>query len=419
MFRSPYFQTLLVLVLAWALNVTKADGQTPAPTQTSRGDVGNDGLYRVVPGDTLYGISSRFGVTVAQLSSLNDLGSSPSLSVGQTLEVPGYAAADPADGTSIVVGRAGSQHYRVQPKDTLSSIARALGVPVAALASANDIRDPDQLSVGQILIVPGGAGSEAVASAASDGETQAEVTHRVAKGETLNAIAGRYRVEVSALMNANSLTNPDQLSIGQQLRIPSAHGAVAGSASGGGASLVALPGAPTGGKSGVFLDPIGPGSHDASSPTPVTPPREVVVSTAPSTPVMLPDPPPLRGTKFQWPARGRVLTRFGRQSNGKTADGIEIKVAAGAPISAAEDGVVAFAGTGVSGRGYLVLLKHADGYYTAYAQNSNVTVARGDLVSRGDVIAHAGNRDTGVNGRLHFEVRFQEDPVNPIIYLES
>ncbi len=382
----------------------------------------DDGLYRVVPGDTLYGISSRFGIRVAQLTSLNDLGSSPTLNVGQALEVPGYASVDSTDAASIVVGRAGSQHYRVQPKDTLSSIARALGVPVGTLASANDIRNPDQLSVGQILIVPSSADGDALAAVVSESassQRQTELTHSVAKGETLLAIASIYRVEASVLMSANALTNPDQLSIGQQLRIPSAHRSEAGSAPTSGASLVTLPGAPAGGKSGIFLDPIGPGTQATSSPTSATPPREVVVSTAPSTPVMLPDPPPLRGTKFQWPARGRILTRFGRQSNGKTADGIEIKVVAGAPISAAEDGVVAFAGTGVSGRGYLVLLKHADGYYTAYAQNSNVTVSRGDLVTRGDVIAHAGNRDMGANGRLHFEVRFREDPVNPIAYLES
>ena len=95
---------------------------------------------------------------------------------------------------------------------------------------------------------------------------------------------------------------------------------------------------------------------------------------------MLPEPPPRRSSNFHWPARGRILTRFGRQSNGQTADGIEIQVDSEEPIVAADDGVVAFAGTGVSGYGYLVLIKHADDYFTAYGQNSAVNVARGDIV---------------------------------------
>ena len=392
---------------------------TPAPTPTAQGTLAPDGSYTVRRGDTLYGISARFGLTIARLTSANGLGAAPLLAVGQVLLIPGGEAVAPAGASgAVIAGRQGAAAtHRVRAGDTFYSIARLYGIDIAALSAANDLIDPSRLRVGQVLTLP-----TAVQTAAA-GTSPAAVPdsyHHVTAGQTLYAIAQLYGVQLSALAAANNISDPSQLAVGQRLRLPSASGAAPsrpiGAASPGAGGLQPQ-------AQDVYLDPVtqeslGGAPIATTSPT-LTDPAQIEVAVAPGvqTPLMLPPPPPRRGTKFHWPARGKILTRFGRQSNGQTFDGIVIKVAPGASVLAAEDGVVAFAGMGVSGQGYLVLLKHADDYYTAYGENSAVTVARGDRVQRGQLIARAGTRVLGLEGRLHFEVRYREDPVNPIAYM--
>ena len=93
---------------------------------------------------------------------------------------------------------------------------------------------------------------------------------------------------------------------------------------------------------------------------------------------------------FRWPVRGRVITGFGRKPSGEQNDGINVAVPEGTPIKAAEDGVVAYAGNELKSYGNLVLVRHANGYVTAYAHASEIMVKRGDTVKRGQIIAKAG-----------------------------
>ena len=382
-----------------------------APTATSQGQVDNTGAYVVAPGDTLYGISTRYGLTLAQLVAANTLGSSPTLYVGQRLVMPGATAPSP----TLVNARAASPaSYTVKSGDTLFSIAQAHEVSVAALAAENALTDATQIFVGQRLDFPGTSSIETAAP------VQAARQHEVEAGQTLFSISRLYEIEVDQLAAANSLSGSTQIFVGQVLEIPGANGASVAP------TVLALPNVSES-DSEVFLGDVAtvpvPQTREEGvvaarpSSSPVGAPQEVAVSASPATPIMLPSPPPRRGAKFHWPARGKILTRYGNQSNGQISDGIEIKVNAGSNILAADDGVVAFAGSGVSGYGYLVLIKHADDYYTAYGQNSAVTVARGDIVRRGQLIARAGNATVGINGRLHFEVRYREEPVNPIAYM--
>ena len=90
---------------------------------------------------------------------------------------------------------------------------------------------------------------------------------------------------------------------------------------------------------------------------------------------------------FRWPVRGRIIAGFGAKPNGQQNDGINLAVPEGTPIKAAEDGVVAYAGNELKGYGNLVLIRHANGYVTAYAHASELMVKRGDTVKRGQVIA--------------------------------
>jgi murein DD-endopeptidase MepM/ murein hydrolase activator NlpD len=122
---------------------------------------------------------------------------------------------------------------------------------------------------------------------------------------------------------------------------------------------------------------------------------------------------------FRWPVRGRVIAAFGPKSNGVQNDGINLAVPEGTPIKAAEDGVVAYAGSELKGYGNLVLVRHPNGFVTAYAHASDILVKRGETVKRGQVIAHAGQTGSVTSPQLHFEIRKGATPVDPSQYLSG
>jgi murein DD-endopeptidase MepM/ murein hydrolase activator NlpD len=122
---------------------------------------------------------------------------------------------------------------------------------------------------------------------------------------------------------------------------------------------------------------------------------------------------------FRWPVRGRIIAGFGRQQNGAQNDGINLAVPAGTPIKAADDGIVAYAGNELKGYGNLVLVRHSNGYVSAYANASQLLVKRGETVKRGQVIARAGQTGSVTSPQLHFEIRKGSIPVDPTKYLNG
>ena len=117
--------------------------------------------------------------------------------------------------------------------------------------------------------------------------------------------------------------------------------------------------------------------------------------------------------EFRWPARGRIIQGFKSGGN----DGINISVPAGTSVRAAENGVVVYAGDGLKGYGNLVLIKHPNGFVTAYGNNAELEVKRGETVKRGQVIAKSGDTGNVNSPQLHFELRKGSTPVDPTNYL--
>lgn len=117
--------------------------------------------------------------------------------------------------------------------------------------------------------------------------------------------------------------------------------------------------------------------------------------------------------EFRWPARGRIIQGFRMGGN----DGINIAVPEGTAVKAAESGVVAYAGSEIKGFGNLVLIRHPNGYVTAYANNGSLDVKRGEQVKRGQVIARSGQSGNVQSPQLHFELRKGSTPVDPTRYL--
>jgi murein DD-endopeptidase MepM/ murein hydrolase activator NlpD len=122
---------------------------------------------------------------------------------------------------------------------------------------------------------------------------------------------------------------------------------------------------------------------------------------------------------FRWPVKGRVIAGFGPKPNGQQNDGINLAVPEGTPVKAAEDGVVAYAGNELKGYGNLVLVRHSNGYVTAYAHAKELLVKRGDQVKRGQVIANSGQTGNVDTPQLHFEVRKGPAPLDPMPLLNG
>ena len=120
---------------------------------------------------------------------------------------------------------------------------------------------------------------------------------------------------------------------------------------------------------------------------------------------------------FAWPASGRVISGFGSSTNGERNDGINIALPMGAPIKAAASGTVSYSGSELKDYGNLLLIKHADGWTTAYAHNEKLLVAKGDTVVQGQVIANVGRTGNVDRPQLHFEVRRGTQAMDPLSYL--
>jgi murein DD-endopeptidase MepM/ murein hydrolase activator NlpD len=154
-------------------------------------------------------------------------------------------------------------------------------------------------------------------------------------------------------------------------------------------------------------EPAKPAAKDPE--TTASLPAQPVAPAAPAAPAA-------PSAEFRWPARGRVISGFGASG---TNEGINIAVPDGTPVKAAESGTVAYAGNEVKGYGNLVLIRHDNGYVSAYAHNGDIDVKRGQKVARGQVIAKSGQTGNVTSPQLHFEIRRGATPVDPMPYLAS
>ncbi|MCS0505301.1 peptidoglycan DD-metalloendopeptidase family protein [Ancylobacter mangrovi] len=235
-------------------------------------------------------------------------------------------------------------------------------------------------------------------------------SHVVTSGETLSSISRTYGIARGSLAAANGLDMNAQVRIGQKLTIPAAGAPVVASAS-------RVPEPPA--------VPAAPAAKPLAAPTPsvAAAPNAAPAPAKPQTiaavkPSETPDEVRTdNNVQFRWPVRGRVISGFGPKPGGQQNEGINVSVPEGTSIKAAEDGVVAYAGSELKGYGNLVLIKHSDGYVTAYAHNSEIDVKKGDTVRRGQVIAKAGQTGNVSTPQLHFEIRKGSQPVDPSQYL--
>jgi murein DD-endopeptidase MepM/ murein hydrolase activator NlpD len=236
--------------------------------------------------------------------------------------------------------------------------------------------------------------------------------HFVNHGDTLMSIAHRNHVPVAELAKANGLDAKAKLKLGMKITVPGARTAAAPIA----AAPVAVAAAPV-----AVAAPVAPTKMAAAEP-----PQKARLAQATTTPEEAAPEQPVKAADatgalptFRWPVRGRVITTYGAKTNGKQNDGINVAVPEGTPVKAAEDGVVAYSGNELKGYGNLILVRHSNGYVTAYAHASELMVKRGETIKRGQIIAKSGQSGEVGSPQLHFEIRKGSSPVDPLQFLNG
>lgn len=277
--------------------------------------------------------------------------------------------------------------YVVKPGDSLRRVSDRTGAASEAIARVNNIASPFKILVGQKLKIPAGR------------------YHKVGKGETGIAISRGYGVDWARIAQLNQLAEPYVLREGQRLMLPSQR-EVASMTADERASAFRLD-----------IEDLISGSEPAVAKR--EEPKAPAATPRPVAPTVAVAEPSRFAGRFDWPVRGPVLRGFGKYSSGQSNDGINIGIARGNPIAAAADGVVAYVGQDIPAYGTLILLRHGDGWLSAYGYADSITVARGQKVVRGQTIAKSGANPYSGEPQLHFEIRNGLKPVNPVSYLPT
>jgi murein DD-endopeptidase MepM/ murein hydrolase activator NlpD len=279
------------------------------------------------------------------------------------------------------------------PRSTLAAAAPAIAAPSPAAPASKPVA----------AVAVAGA---AVAVGAPAG------VHFVNRGDTLLGIARHNHLPVAVLAKANGLEPNAALKIGMKINVPGVRGAAASAQATAASAAVAVAPAVAAAPAAKMAaaEPTQKARLAQATATPEEAAAETPTKVAEATGAL---------PTFRWPVRGRVITTYGAKTNGKQNDGINVAVPEGTPVKAAEDGVVAYSGNELKGYGNLILVRHANGYVTAYAHASELMVKRGDAIKRGQIIAKSGQSGEVGSPQLHFEIRKGSAPVDPLQFLNG
>ncbi len=384
------------------IKVSNISQQSGAVDQKAGWSSTGGAYVTVSQGETLYSISRRYGVPVTALSEANGISNASSVRVGQKILVPTYvyspnppvSVPDYKPRQAKLQGNASTQKrksenavlnttYKVQKGDTLSSIARKNGVSLSELRKNNGLYSTDVIRIGQKLNI-------------------ASPSHQVNQNVDIIKTSSTLKVEKAAL-NSGRVVLPrsrphlPKRVVAAQVEKNSAR--------------VALPDVKPARNKKLSVAAKLPKLDNQNRVAAYTPPK----ASQPS--VKSQKPTPSQQSEFIWPVRGQIVSSFGANTNGTSNDGIDLNVPVGTPVRAAASGEVIYASSGLTDYGKLVLIRHSNGYVSAYAHNSNLMVKRGQRIRKGQVVAHSGKTGSAKTPRLHFEIRKGKTPVDPLKHL--
>jgi murein DD-endopeptidase MepM/ murein hydrolase activator NlpD len=438
--------------LVWANNLAN-------PDLIYTGDVlvipPTDGVaVQVQEGDTLRDIATQYGVTVTAIINYepNHVSDPDMIYPGQTLIIPGGMPPLPAE-TSAASSESSADfqssgnaeattsapeaapqpegiYIDVQAGDTLRSIAERYGVSAQSIIDwgPNGLTNPDALSVGQSLFLPGGVEPEPEPEPAPAPEPEPEpepegINIEVQPGDSLLAIAERYGVTAQAIIDwgANGISNPNALSVGQSLFIPGGIEPVAEFQESSSPEVVA--------EASSEPEPE-PEPQPAPEPQPEPEPEPAPAPEPEPEPEPEPQPQPsndagVAAGNFIWPTEGVITQRFGHTSFSQSSGwygssghtGLDVANSVNTPIKAADGGTVIVSGWS-GGYGYAVAIDHGNGYVTWYAHMAQQPpVGVGQRVAQGEYIGPMGSTGYSTGSHLHFEVRKNGNYQDPLAYL--
>ncbi len=359
--------------------VALRSGPAPAVSGSAGGWSAQGGTPIVLAhGETLDVISGRYGVPRSALMQANGL-SSAEVTPGTRIVVPVYQGGGARTAArQAMPGESQNDAGRLAPPAATRPVAAVPAKPVAEVKPS-------------LAEAKAKAAAEARAAAEAKAKSAAEAkTKSAADAKAMGEARARFAAEAKAKAAAKPASEPK----------PAAQPAPVAAAKPKPAATVVASAPP---EQKVPLQP-----KSTPAPEPKAP--------EPQTTASLPKPEEPSGAEFRWPARGRVIAGY----NGKGGnEGINIAVPEGTPVKAAEGGVVAYAGSELKGYGNLVLIRHPNGYVSAYAHNGELNVKRGEQVKRGQVVAKSGQSGNVNSPQLHFELRKGSTPVDPVPYLSN
>ncbi|MFD1744236.1 peptidoglycan DD-metalloendopeptidase family protein [Rhizobium helianthi] len=369
------------IVAARAPKNLAADDVVTNTTPSAGWSVMNAPKVTLRPGETAATLSRRYGVPEGEILKANN----GRLTAGQIVVIPTYAsggnAAKRAAG-AIDLPNGGNLPQPVPPN----------GQKVAVLPSAGNLRDKAQGEAAK-LTPPAGGGS-------------ADGTYTVKAGDTLAKVARATGTPIDQLKAMNNLKDGG-LRVGQSLKV---------GAGGDTVKTASIPGQP------AVASKAEAAAAQIEAAQPKAEEKPAATQTASLSDVKMDNSTPAPSAtgigKYRWPVTGAVIAAFGQNVNGSRNDGIDISVPEGTPIKAAENGVVIYAGNGLKQLGNTVLVRHDDGKVTVYGHAANISVSRGQKVQRGQTIATSGMSGDAKRPQVHFEVRKDASPVNPVTFLE-
>lgn len=209
------------------------------------------------------------------------------------------------------------------------------------------------------------------------------IYHTVKKGQTLYRISKAYNVPVEDIMKANNIDDPSSLKVGEKLFIPGAEKEI----------------------------DVEPYSEEVKSWEKYESPAQRNKSDGTQKNDDIREIPSSSG--FIWPVRGKIFSGF-ENSRARRHDGIDISAPEGTPIRASASGKVIYSGSGIRGYGNIIIIKHANNYFTVYAHNKENHVLEGDIVKQGQIIGRVGDTGKASGPHLHFEIRKGKTPVDPL-----
>ncbi len=375
---------------------------------------------------------ARAGRPVDNVSTGSIPGSSPTAVQSQPLAPPSAtASAAPAGsgGYDHWTGQGGTP-VTVAEGETAEVVANRYGVPTDVLVRTNGFSSASEVAPGSRVVIPVYRGH--VATAPKPAPAAAPPRQVAEAPKTAPAPAAQAPAKVAAAPAKPG--RPGQLAaaakpMAQAKPAPAKPQALAAAKPQPTApakpQAVAQKAAPAAASKGAAAA-AAPAAIAAASPppaaaaAPASPPPSAAPKVAAAAPQQKDEEPTEKvgsgaHPEFRWPARGRVIQNFASGGN----DGINIALPEGTQVKAAESGVVAYAGNGLKGYGNLVLIKHPNGFVSAYAHNGEISVKAGDQVTRGQTIAKSGQSGDVPTPQLHFELRKGKTPVDPMGYLAS